>query len=110
MVPLDAAAGMALHYFPKAGGEFFLLEGDISDYSQGHASPALDFMRLEIESKKERDYQWVVRHVERPSSVQFEDRKYPEVAALSALTDRRCFYEPAHKNVQVRAKVKVAAH
>ena len=108
IVPLDAAAGMALHYFPKAGGEFFLLEGDIADYSQVHASPALDFMRLEIESKKDRDYQWVVHHVERPSSVQFEDRKYPEVAALSGLTDRTWFYDAAHKNVHVRVKVKAA--
>ena len=41
--------GMALHYFPKLGGEFFLLEGDIAEYSQVHAAPALDFMRLEIE-------------------------------------------------------------
>ena len=108
IVPLDAASGMALHYFPKAGGEFFLLEGDIADYSQVHASPALDFMRLEIESKKDRDYQWVVHHVERPSSVQFEDRKYPEVAALSGLTDRTWFYDAAHKNVHVRVKVKAA--
>ena len=70
---------MALHYFPKAGGEFFLLEGDIAEYSQVHAAPALDIIRLEIESKKDRDYQWVVHHVERPSGVEFEDRKYQEV-------------------------------
>ena len=60
-----SADGMGLHYFPKLGGEFFLLEGDIAEYSQVHASPALDFMRLEIESKKDRDYQWVVHHVAR---------------------------------------------
>jgi hypothetical protein len=106
IVPLDAAAGMALHYFPKLGGEFFLLEGDIADYSQVHASPALDFMRLEIESKKDRDYHWVVHHVERPSSVQFEDRKYREVAALSALSDRTWFYDARQKNCHVRVKVK----
>ncbi len=80
IVPLDAAGGMALHYFPKAGGEFFLLEGDIAEYSQVHASPALDFMRLEIESKKDRDYQWVVHHVDKPSSVGFEDARYGEAA------------------------------
>ena len=106
IVPLDAAAGMALHYFPKAGGEFFLLEGDIADYSQVHASPALDFMRLEIESKKDRDYQWVVHHVEKPGSVEFEDRKYREVAALSGLADRTWFYDAALKNFHVRVKVK----
>ena len=105
IVPLDSAAGMALHYFPELGGEFFLLEGDIADYSQVHASPALDFMRLEIESKKDRDYQWVVHHVDRPSSVQFEDRKYKEVAALSALSDRTWFYDAGQKNVHVRVKV-----
>ena len=49
---------------PRLGGEFFLLEGDIAEYSQVHAAPALDIMRLEIESKKDRDYQWVVHHVE----------------------------------------------
>jgi hypothetical protein len=106
IVPLDAAAGMALHYFPKAGGEFFLLEGDTTDYSQVHASPALDFMRLEIESKKNRDYQWVVHHVEKPNSVEFEDRKYKEVAALSGLADRTWFYDAVQKNFHVRVKVK----
>jgi hypothetical protein len=106
IVPLDAAAGMALHYFPKAGGEFFLLEGDIAEYSQVHASPALDFMRLEIESKKDRDYQWVVHHAEKPSSVEFEVRKYREVATLSGLADRTWFYDAAQKNLHVRVKVK----
>jgi alpha-glucosidase (family GH31 glycosyl hydrolase) len=106
IVPLDAEAGMALHYFPKLGGEFFLLEGDIAEYTQVHAAPALDGMRLEIESKKDRDYQWVVHHVERPASVEFEDRTYKEVAALSAMTDRTWFYDARLKNFHVRAKVK----
>ena len=45
-------------------------------------------MRLEIESKKDRDYQWVVHHVERPSSVEFEERKYREVAPRSRLQEQ----------------------
>jgi hypothetical protein len=97
---------MALHYFPKLGGEFFLLEGDIAEYSQVHAAPALDIMRLEIESKKDRDYQWVVHHVERPGSVEFEDRKYREAAVFSELADRTWFYDAGQKNVHVRVKVK----
>ncbi len=105
IVPLDAPAGMALHYFPKLGGEFFLLEGDIAEYSQVHAAPALDIMRLEIESKKDRDYQWVVHHVEKPTGVEFEDRKYREVAVLGALADRTWFYDAKQKNVHVRVKV-----
>jgi hypothetical protein len=63
-------------------------------------------MRLEIESKKDRDYQWVVHHVDKPSGVGFEDTKYGEAAALAALTDRSWFYDAAQKNVHVRVKVK----
>jgi len=106
IVPLDSPNGMALHYFPKLGGEFFLLEGDLADYSQVHAAPALDFMRLEIESKKDRDYQWVVHHIEKPDTVGFEDRKYREVAQAGEMGDRTWLYDPATRNFQVRAAVK----
>jgi hypothetical protein len=82
------------------------LEGDIAEYSQVHAAPAGDIMRLEIESKKDRDYQWVVHHVERPSGVEFEDRTYREVAVLSALTDGTWFYDARQKNLHIRVKVK----
>ena len=103
IVPLDAANGMALHYFPKAGGEFFLLEGDIADYSQVHAAPALDFLRLEIESKKDRDYQWVLHHMDKPSKVSFEGKPYRQ-AEGNAMGDRTWSY--AGKTLQVRAHVK----
>ena len=78
IVPLDPPAGMALHYFPKLGAEFFLLEED--GWTQVHAAPAADVMRLEIESKKAREYQWVVHHVERPVKVGFEGAVFREVA------------------------------
>ncbi|MBS1856887.1 MAG: DUF4968 domain-containing protein [Acidobacteria bacterium] len=106
IVPLDSRGSIGLHYFPKAAGEFFLLESDIPDYSQAHAAPALDFMRLEIESKKERDYQWVVHHVERPAGVGFEDTKYREVARQADLQDRSWWWDPALKNLHIRARVK----
>jgi hypothetical protein len=106
IVPLDAPNGMALHYFPRLGGEFFLLEGDIAEYSQVHAAPALDIIRLEIESKKDRDYQWVVHHAEKPASVEFDDRKYREVGRIEEMTDGCWFYDAARKNVNIRAKVK----
>ncbi len=106
IVPLDSRGSMGLHYFPSAGGEFFLLEGDIADYSQVHASPALDFIRLEIESKKDRDYQWVVHHLEKPSSVGFEETKYREVERQGDLQDRSWWWDAAAKNLHVRVKVK----
>jgi alpha-glucosidase (family GH31 glycosyl hydrolase) len=106
IIPLDHSNGMGLHYFPKLGGEFFLLEGDIAEYSQVHASPALDFMRLEIESKKDRDYQWVIHHVARPSSVDFDETRYTEVPELSKLEDRTWYWDPKQRNLHVRIKVK----
>ncbi|HWC96662.1 MAG TPA: hypothetical protein VG456_07930 [Candidatus Sulfopaludibacter sp.] len=94
IVPLDSPGGMALHYFPQLGAEFFILEDDLSEYTAVHAAPSLDAMRLEIESKKERDYLWVVHHIEKPVSVGFEDQKYP------------FSYDAAQKNLQVRVHVK----
>ena len=96
---------MALHYFPSLGAEFFLLESAVADWSQVHAAPAGDILRLEIESKVERDYQWVVHHVERPAEVGFEERKYGEVDAPAALSDGTWFYDAAQKNLHVRVRV-----
>ncbi len=106
IVPLDSPAGVALHYFPQLGAEFFILEDDLSDYSAVHAAPSLDAMRLEIESKKERDYQWVVHHIDKPASVGFDDRKYPVAPAANQLSDRTWFYDAAQRNLQVRVHVK----
>jgi hypothetical protein len=94
VVPLDSAGGIALHYFPKLGGEFFFLEKESGAYTQVHAAPAAEIMRLEIESKKDRDYEWVVHHVERPASVGFEERQYT------------WSYDAELKNLLVRVNVK----
>ena len=69
ILPLDSEGGMTLHYFPTLGAEFFLIENDGADWTQLHAAPAADEMRLEIESKVARDYRWVVHHVDRPADV-----------------------------------------
>ncbi|HTP36017.1 MAG TPA: hypothetical protein VMJ75_27770 [Candidatus Acidoferrales bacterium] len=105
IVPLNSGPAMALHYFPSAGGEFFLLESDIPDYTQVHAAPALDLLRLEIESKKDRDYQWVVHHAEKPSSVGFEGKPYRQVQG-GEMGDRTWSYDERSKTLQVRATVK----
>ena len=105
IVPLNSGNAMALHYFPKSGAEFFLLEGDLAEYSQVHAAPALDFLRLEIESKKDRDYQWVVHHVNKPSSVGFDGKAYRQVQG-GEMGDRTWSYSERSRSLQVRATVK----
>jgi hypothetical protein len=102
IVPLDSAGGMALHYFPKLGAEFFLVEADA--WTQIHAAPAADILRLEIESKKARDYQWVVHHVDRPVSVGFEGKVFREAPA-GQLADRTWSYDAKTRNLQVRVRV-----
>jgi hypothetical protein len=106
IVPLDSAGGIGLHYFPTLAAEFFLLESDIGDYTQVHAAPAADIMRLEIEAKKEHDYQWVVHHVEKPAAVGFRDVRYREAGSLGAMADGTWFYDAARKNLNVRVSVK----
>jgi alpha-glucosidase (family GH31 glycosyl hydrolase) len=106
IVPLDSPGGMALHYFPQLGAEFFILEDDLSEYTAVHAAPSLDAMRLEIESKKDRDYQWVVHHIEKPSSVGFEEQKYKTATASNQMTDRTWFYDAAQKNLHIRVHAK----
>jgi hypothetical protein len=53
---------MELHYFPNHGAEFFLFEPEAGDSSQLHAGPAADYLRLEIESRVGRVYEWVIHH------------------------------------------------
>lgn len=70
VLPLAAKEAMEIHYFPSLGGEFFLWESDKRDNSQFHAAPAGDFMRVEIESKISRTYEWVIHHTKRPANVE----------------------------------------
>ena len=64
VVPIAVSEGvMELHYFPRLGGEFFISEPGIVPISQAHAGPAGDYLRLEVESRVVREYEWVVHHV-----------------------------------------------
>jgi hypothetical protein len=60
ILPLAEGETMQLHYTPKLGAEFFLWESDLEDISQVHAGPSAEFLRLEIESKLDRKYEWIV--------------------------------------------------
>jgi len=73
IVPLKRDDIVELHYFPKLGAEFFILENPVSEYTQVHASQAADFWRLEIESKVTRTYEWVLHHIgEKPKRIRVE--------------------------------------
>lgn len=76
LFPLSAVGKMELHYFPSLGGEFFLWEPDEDDNSQFHAAPAGEFVRVEVESKLTRTYEWVLHHTKTPKEVAEESGAY----------------------------------
>jgi hypothetical protein len=101
IVPLGSNP-MKLHYFPRLGGEFFLFESDLGEYSQVHAGPAGDFMRLETESKKERGYEWIVHHLDRPRHIIAGGIEFAEVEMQDRLGPNAWFYDAPNKNLHVR--------
>jgi alpha-glucosidase (family GH31 glycosyl hydrolase) len=105
IVPLVGPGTLELHYFPKLGAEFFLYEEEAGDYTQTHAAPAADIMRLEIESKVARGYTWVVHHTEGVKSVVSGETLFHEVRSESELRDRTWYYDSASQNLYVRDRV-----
>lgn len=74
VVPFARDGYYEAHYFPKLGGEFFIYESDIAQWTQLHASPAGLYLRLEAETKVSRDYEWVIHHVPSPISVESAEK------------------------------------
>ena len=106
ILPLAGAGTMELHYFPKLGAEFFLYEEDAGDYTQVHAAPAADIMRLEIEAKSARDYTWVVHHLEGVKRVEAAgEADFRRVNGATELRPRTWYYDAAARNVYVRDRV-----
>ncbi len=104
ILPLESATPggpLALHYTPRLAAEFFLYEPDTSEYSQAHASPALDRMRLEIYSKKTREYEWVVHHLPEVREVLQEESVLKPVDDRGALAPGRWFYDGERGNLHV---------
>lgn len=95
---------MSLHYFPRLGAEFFLYETDSGDISQFHAAPALDFTRLEIESDKDRSYEWVVHHSEPVTKVERGEKALRQVNERGGLREDTWWYDAAARNLHVRVE------
>ena len=72
------------------------------EYSQVHAGPAGDFMRLETESKKERGYEWIVHHVDRPRKIAAGGVEFAAVDQQERLRPGAWFYDAATKNLHVQ--------
>jgi Glycosyl hydrolases family 31 len=105
IAPLRESEPLQLNYFPKLAGEFFLFEPDTGEYSQVHAGPAGDLFRLEIESGKDRAYEWVLHHINKPRQVSDGSRQYTESRARDRLAPGRWWYDGAGRKLHVVARV-----
>jgi hypothetical protein len=106
IVPLAAESGdiLELHYFPSAGAEFFLFEGPDADVSQFHAAPAGAYLRLEIESKAARVYDWVVHHAGACRKVVSGGVEFSEAAETAQLAPGRWHEDRARKLLRIRVR------
>ena len=108
IVPLGGAgeAGpMLLHYMPKLAAEFFLFEAGLAEYTQLHAAPALDLMRLEIESKIARTYEWIVHHTPSAREVRTGEAPHRQVKDRSELRPGTWYYDRELRNMHICVRV-----
>jgi hypothetical protein len=101
LLPLAGAAKTELHYFPSLGGEFFLWEPDLEDISQFHAAPAGDFMRIEIETKVPRTYEWVLHHTKVPSRVSENSMAYKQAESRDRLQPGAWWHDAQSNNLHI---------
>jgi hypothetical protein len=110
ILPLASVADgepTVLHYFPKLAAEFFMHEEGLDDFSQFHAAPALEVVRLEIESLKARDYEWVVHHAGPCRGVaQVDGSEYSEAAGPERLQPGRWYYDRSRGNLHIRVRAR----
>ena len=105
LAALEDNAPMDLHYFPKLAAEFFVFEPGVNDYTQLHAGPAADQMRLEIESKATRTYEWVVHHLPAVEEVSSDGAILPSVAQGAGLKTGSWIYDTSSRTFRVRLAV-----
>lgn len=78
ILPLETPGAVQLHYFPKLGAEYFIYELEQGEITQVHASPAGDYLRLEIEERHGREYEWVIHNIRRPVSIESQGARLPQ--------------------------------
>jgi len=101
LIPLQYPKKLELHYFPNSGAEFFVYEPTVNEYSQFHAAPAGDFMRVESESKIERTCEWVLHHTATPKQLGETGQPYKEAASHAALKHGTWFHDAATGNLHI---------
>jgi hypothetical protein len=95
---------LELHYFPALGAEFFLAEEADPEVSQFHAAPAGDLVRLEIESRVDRVYDWVLHHSGGCRKVEAGGVEYARVADPKRLAPGTWHFDSGRKSLRIRVR------
>ena len=101
LIPLVTPRRLELHYFPSLGGEFFVYEPQANDYSQFHAAPSADFMRVESESKVARTCEWVLHHSSKPTSVGETGKSFRPAKTIAELQSGTWFFDAVSGNLHI---------
>ena len=104
IVPFEFSNRMELHYFPSLGAEFFLWEPDLGENSQFHAAPAGDYVRVEIESKVARTYEWILHHTAAPREAAAESGALTRVAARDQLKPGAWWHDDKLNNLHLMVR------
>jgi len=104
ILPLETPGAVELHYFPKLGGEYFIYELEQGEITQVHASPAGDYLRLEIEERHGRQYEWVIHNIRRPVGIESQGVRFPH-HPTSNLPVGAWRYDSVRSNLHVRVRL-----
>jgi alpha-glucosidase (family GH31 glycosyl hydrolase) len=101
----EAADPMIVHYLPKLAAEFFLYEPEVEAYTQLHAAPVLDLMRLEVNAKVGRSYEWIIHHMPSPSKVTTREIEQTQVKERRLLRPGAWYYDAGRQNIHICVEV-----
>ncbi|MCX6596467.1 MAG: hypothetical protein NTV70_08880 [Acidobacteria bacterium] len=104
IVPLQRGPILEIHYFPQLGAEYFLWEPELQAITQIHAAPVADDLRLEIEEKVGREYEFVSHHTIAPQGVMAGTKQLTRAGSLAQLGPDQWFHDASRSELRVRVR------
>ncbi len=108
-VPSTGEGKMELHYFPSLGGEFFMWEPEVESNSIFHAAPAGDYMRVEVETKVPRNYEWVLHNSHSAQEVTGDAGNYEQVTNRTQLRPGTWWHDDERNDLHILVRAEASS-